>query len=129
MLIIFFKTAWRNIVRGKAYSILNLLGLATGMAVAMLIGLWGHYQLSYDRWIPGYEQAYQVRFNNSDNGVIRNQAEVCLPLGDALKQDVPEVDHVAPAFDIGQQVMVVKDKRIYGDVQFVGEEFLQVFPF
>ena len=124
----YFKTAWRSIVRGKVYSLLNLLGLATGMAVALLIGLWVHYQLSYDRFVPGYEQSYQVRFNYSDNGVIRNQAEVCLPLGDALKKDIPEVAHVAPAFDIGQQVMVVKDKRIYGDIQYVGEEFLQVFP-
>ncbi|WP_229688751.1 ABC transporter permease [Puia dinghuensis] len=107
---------------------LNLLGLATGMAVALLIGLWVYYQLSYDRFVPGYEQSYQVRFNYSDNGVIRNQAEVCLPLGDALKRDIPEVAHVAPAFDIGQHVMVVKDKHIYGDVLYAGEEFLQVFP-
>ena len=128
MLSTYLKTAWRNIVRGRLYSLLNLLGLATGMAVALLIGLWVHYQLSYDRFVPGYEQAYQVRFNYSDNGVIRNQAEVCLPLGDALKNDIPEVAHVAPAFDIGQQVMAVNDKRINGDVLYAGEEFLQVFP-
>ena len=129
MLIIFFKTAWRNIVRGKIYSLLNISGLATGMAVALLIGLWVHYQLTYDRWFPGYEQAYQVRFNYRDNGVIRNQPEVCLPLGDALKKDIPKVEHVAQAFDIGQVVLVSGDKRIYGDVQYVGEEFLKVFPF
>jgi len=128
MLITFFKTAWRNIVRGKIYTLLNVLGLATGMAVALLIGLWVHYQLSYDRWVPGYEQTYQVRFNYTDNGVIRNQAEVCLPLGGALKKDIPEVEHVAQAFDIGQVVLVAGDKRIYGDAQYAGEEFLQVFP-
>jgi hypothetical protein len=129
MLITFFKTAWRNIVRGRIYSLLNLMGLAIGMAVALLIGLWVQYQCSYDRWVPGYEQAYQVRFNYSDNGVIRNQADVCLPLGDALKKDVPEVDHVTQVFDIGQVVLVAGDKRIYGDMQFVGEDFLRVFPF
>jgi hypothetical protein len=129
MLITFLKTAWRSMVRGKIYSALNLLGLATGIAVALLIGLWVHYQLSYDRFFHGYASAYQVRFNYNDNGVIRNQAEVCLPLGAALKKDIPEVEHVAQAFDIGQQVMVAGDKRIYGDVQYVGEEFLQVFPF
>jgi putative ABC transport system permease protein len=128
MLSTYLKTAWRNIVRGKIYSLLNLLGLATGMAVALLIGRWVHYQLSYDRWFPGHEQAYQVRFNYNDNGVIRNQAEVCLPLADALKKDIPEVDRVAPAFDIGQAAMVVKDKRIYGDAFYVGEDFLRVFP-
>ena len=124
----YFKTAWRNIVRGKVYSLLNLLGLATGMAVALLIGLWVHYQLSYDREVPGYDRAYQVRFNYRENGVIRNQAEVCLPLGDALKKDIPEVEHVAPAFDIGQVVLVAGDKHIYGHVLYAGEEYLQVFP-
>lgn len=129
MFSIFFKTAWRNIVRGKVYSVLNLLGLATGMAVALLIGLWVTYQFSYDHSIPGYEQAFQVRFNYSDNGVIRNQAGVCLPLGDALKKDIPEVANVAPAFDIGRTMFVVKDKHIYGDAIFAGEDFLRVFPF
>src|SRR5882724_8306931 len=129
MLTIFFKTAWRNIVRGKIYSVLNLLGLATGMAVALLIGLWVTYQLSYERFVPGYQQAFQVRFKYSDNGVIRNHAGVCLPLGDALKKDIPEVAHVAPAFDIGRTMFVVKDKHIYGDAIFAGEDFLRVFPF
>jgi putative ABC transport system permease protein len=129
MLSIFFKTAWRNIVRSKIYSALNLLGLATGMAVALLIGLWVTYQLSYDRFIPGYEQAFQIRFNYTDNGVTRNQAGVCLPLGDALKKDIPEVAHVAPAFDIGQAVFIVKDKHISGDAVYAGEDFLKIFPF
>ncbi len=99
------------------------------MAVALLIGLWVRYQLSYDRFFAGYERACQVRFNYSDHGVIRNQTEVCLPLGDALKKDIPEVEHVAPVFDIGQQVMVVKDKRIYGDVQYVGGGIFAGVPF
>jgi len=129
MLSIFLKTAWRNIVRGKLYSILNLSGLAIGMAVALLIGLWVTWQLSYDHFIPDYGQAFQVRFNYNDNGVIRNQAEVCLPLADAIKKDIPEVAHVAPAFDIGRAVFTVKDKHIYGDAVYAGEDFLQVFPF
>ena len=129
MIKFFFKTAWRNIIRGKVYSILNLLGLATGMAVALVIGLWVNYQLSYDHDIPGYENAFQVRFNYSDNGVIRNQAEVCLPLADALKKDIPEVAHVAQAFDIGKAVFIFKDKHIYGDAVYAGEDFLRVFPF
>src|ERR1700761_9303273 len=127
MLITFFKTAWRNIVRGKIYSVLNLLGLATGMAVALLIGLWVTYQLSYDRFVPGYEQAFQVRLNYNDNGVVRNQAGVCLPLADALRKDIPEVDHVAEALDISQAVFIVKDKHINGHAIYAGADFLRVF--
>jgi hypothetical protein len=42
MLVNYFKTAWRNIIRSKWYSVLNIVGLATGMAVTLLIGLWAH---------------------------------------------------------------------------------------
>ena len=44
----YLKTAWRNLLKNKGYSILNILGLATGMAVAMLIGLWAQHEISYD---------------------------------------------------------------------------------
>ena len=129
MLSTYLKTAWRNIVRGKAYSLLNLLGLATGMAVALVIGLWVTDQLSYDRFFPGYERAYQVRFRFSDNGEMRNQVDVSLPVGDALKRDIPEVAYVAPCFGTGDDAVLVNDKRVTGIGRYVGEEFLQVFPF
>lgn len=123
------KTAWRNIVRGKIYSLLNLMGLATGMAVALVIGLWVTDQLSFDRFMPGYEQAYQVRFRFSDDGVMRNQVDVSLPVGDALRRDVPEIAHVAPVFRAGDAQVLANDKRISGTAFSAGEEFLQVFPF
>src|ERR1700761_5753633 len=129
MLSTYFKTAWRNILRGKTYSLLNLLGLATGMTVALVIGLWVTGQLGYDHFIPGYEQAYQVRFRYNDHGVIRSGSDVCMPLAGALKQDIPEVAHTAPRYQLGGDVLVVGDKRIGGDMDAVGAEFLQVFPF
>src|SRR5215203_3862276 len=94
----YLKTAWRSLMRNRVYSLLNVLGLATGMAVALLIGLWVYDQYSYDRFLPNYQQAYQVRFNYNNNGDIRTQNEVCLPLGEALKTDIPEVASVSPAF-------------------------------
>jgi len=59
----YFKTAWRSLIKNKAYSALNILGLATGMSVAMVIGLWVYYQCSYDKFLPDYKQVYQVRRN------------------------------------------------------------------
>ena len=75
----YFKTAWRSLIRNKVYSLLNVLGLATGMAVALLIGLWVFDQYSYDRFLPNFQQAYQVRFNYDNNGDIQTKSEVCLP--------------------------------------------------
>src|ERR1700722_18368453 len=129
MLHTYFRSAWRSIRRNKVYSALNIAGLATGMAVALVIGLWVYQQSGYDKFIPGYQQAYQVRFRFSDDGVMRNQVDVSLPVGDALKHDVPEVAYVAPSFGSGDDAVRMKDKRITGIGRWVGEEFLQVFPF
>src|SRR6202012_2881903 len=130
MLVTFFKTAWRNIIRGKVYSLLNILGLATGMAVALLIGLWVYDEVSYDRTFPGYEQAYQVRDNYSDNGVIRNTDKVSIPLAGVLKQDVPEIAHVAlMGGGPWEQAVTVGDKQLHLAGMSVGDEFLQVLPF
>jgi len=80
----YLMTAWRNIIRGRVYSLLNLLGLATGMAVALMIGLWVTDQLGYNRFVPGYERAYRVEFRFSDNGIIRNDRRIP---GDEVGQD------------------------------------------
>lgn len=126
----YFKTAWRNILRSKVYSILNLLGLATGMAVALLIGLWVTDQVTYDCYFPAYEQTYQVRYNFSDNGVIRNTEMVSIPLANVLKQDIPEIAQVAVIGGGGwTQTVRVGEKRISLTGNAVGEAYLKVFPY
>ena len=125
----YFKTAWRSLFRNKVYSALNILGLATGMAVALLIGLWVMGQLSYDRFLPGYERAYQVRFNTSDKGGTRTQTEVCIPLADALKKDVPGIAYAEPAMGPVSNSLSVGDKRINRNGMIAGVDFLQIFQF
>ena len=130
----YFKTAWRNIFRSKGYSALNIVGLATGMAVALLIGLWVYNQSSYDRFLPGYQQAYQVKYNYNNNGEIRTQIEVCIPLADALKNDVPEIAYTASAFGPANygtltDVLSVNNKKLSPIGMIVGEDFLKIFQF
>ena len=93
----YFKIAWRNILRSKGYSALNILGLSTGMAVALLIGLWVYYQYSFDRFIPGYQQAYSVKQRFNENGVIGIGPATPYPLAAALKKDIPGIQYVAQA--------------------------------
>ena len=94
----YIQTTLRTFRKNRAYSLLNIFGLAIGMAVALLIGLWIQYQCSFDRFTPGYAQAYQVKYNFSENGDVRTSPEIAIPLADALKNDVPEIDRVALAF-------------------------------
>ena len=131
MLITYLKTAWRGIVRNKVYSGLNIFGLAIGMAVALLIGLWIHYQCSFDRFTPGYAQAYQVKYNFSDNGDVKTSPEIAIPLASALKNDIPEIDRVALAFGpdnygSNSDMLQVGDKKISPVALTADDDFLKI---
>jgi len=131
MLITYLKTAWRGIVRNKVYSGLNILGLAIGMAVALLIGLWIYYQCSFDRFTPGYAQAYQVKYNFSDDGVVKTSPDIAIPLANALKNDIPEIDRVALAFGpdnygSGSDILRVGDKKISPVELTADDDFLKI---
>ena len=125
----YLRSAWRNILRNKVYSTLNIAGLAAGMAVALLIGLWVRDQTGYDKFLPGYQQAYQVRFRYSDNGAIRSQPQLCIPLSVALRTDIPEVAYTAMSFGGGSDEFYVGTKHISATSMIAGAEFLNIFAF
>src|SRR5688572_210257 len=54
----YLAAALRNLARNRLYAAINIVGLAVGFAAAILIGLYIADELSYDRWLPGYEQLY-----------------------------------------------------------------------
>src|ERR1700720_1765900 len=91
----YLKTAWRNLVNNKVYSALNILGLAIGMAVALLIGLWVYNEYSYDKFLPGNDRLYLVRRNYYGNGDTVNYSGSSLKLADALRSQIPEIGNVA----------------------------------
>ncbi len=56
----YLAAALRNMSRNKLYAVINIAGLAIGFAGAIFAGLFVRDELTYDRWIPGYEQVFQV---------------------------------------------------------------------
>jgi putative ABC transport system permease protein len=124
----YFTTAWRNVLKNKGYSILNILGLATGMAVALLIGLWVHFEYSYDKFLPNYERLYQVRRNFNSNGEILNFTTTSLRLAEALRQ-VPEIEYVAESDWMGEHGLMVGDKKLYIKGAQIGDNFLKMFEY
>ena len=125
----YFKTAWRNLVNNKIYSALNILGLATGMAVSLLIGLWVYYQFSYDRFLPGYQQVYQIRYRYNNNGEIGTQNSTSLPLANVIKKDVPGVKYVVQTDWMGNHGLVAGGKKLYLNGAMAGGDFLKMFQY
>src|SRR6185503_7151977 len=81
----YFKTAWRNLVKNKGYSLINIGGLAVGMTVAILIGLWIYDELSFDKYHKNYDDIAQVRVKGNFNGQRFSSVSVPRPLEQELR--------------------------------------------
>ena len=127
-----FFIAWRNILKSKGYSILNIVGLAIGMAVTLLIAIWAVNEYSYDRFLPGYGQLYHVKVNfTSQHNGTTTQDGISLPLADVLRKDIPGIKRVAEADGIGNEAhsLIVGDKKLYLNGGAAGSAFWQMFAF
>ena len=125
----YLKIAWRNTLHNKVYSALNIAGLAAGMAVALLIGLWVYSQYAYDRFLPDYDQLYQVKLNFFLSGEIQTQSGSALPLIDEFKKNYPEVKYASETDGGGRHSLVIGDKKLDPQGLTVGTDFLKMFPY
>jgi len=116
-------------MRGRGYSALNIFGLATGMAVALIIGLWVSNQYSYDKFLPDYDRLYQVRRNFYGNGDTLNYGGSSLKLADALRNQVPEIESVAETDGGGMHGLMVANQKLYMKGNAVAGNFLTMFQF
>ncbi|MEM8510043.1 MAG: ABC transporter permease [Bacteroidota bacterium] len=81
----YFKIAWRNLLEQKGYSLLNIGGLATGMAIVILIGLWMYDELSYDMYFKNYDHIAQVMHHNNSNGQKNTVQDTPPVLAEAIR--------------------------------------------
>jgi ABC-type antimicrobial peptide transport system permease subunit len=82
----YLKIAWRNLVKNKAHTFINVVGLSVGMAVAMLIGLWIWDELSYNKYFKNYDRIVQVWQHQTFNGDVGSQTAMPIPLGLKLRE-------------------------------------------
>jgi putative ABC transport system permease protein len=125
----YLKIAWRNLVGSKVYSGLNIAGLAGGMAVVLLIGLWVVNEFSYDQFLTGYEDLYQVKRNFSSNGEIGTVTSSSLALADKLRSEIPEIQDVAETDYFNAHGLMTGEKKLYMNGGQVGSDFLKMFRY
>jgi len=125
----YFKTAWRNITRTIGYSILNVAGLAIGMAVALLIGLWVYDQYSFDKFLPEYQSVYRVQRNFNSNGDTLTFQTTSLKLADALGTQIPEIEYVAESDWTGNHGLIVGEKKLYVNGAIAGTDIFKIFQY
>ena len=86
----YFKIAWRNILKHKGYSFINIFGLTVGITVFIVIALYVQHELSFDRYHENADSIYRVvRGENNDSET--GYALTSPPIGSALNEEIPEI--------------------------------------
>ena len=115
----YFKIAWRNMKRHKAYSAINILGLAIGIAACMLILQYVWFELSYENFQKKGDRIYRVQQDRYDNGKLSTQwAAGAYAVGNLFKEAIPEIE---------DYVKLVQNGRVTVDINHQPVKIEKVF--
>jgi putative ABC transport system permease protein len=118
----YIKVAIRNLLRQKAFSFINIFGLALGISCTALIGMWVNDELSYDKFHDDYDRIYRVTATLPELKV--HAAVSSAPLALAIKNELPEVEEAVRITDFKTELIQVGDVKfeekglIYADSNF-----------
>lgn len=124
----YLKIAWRNLLRNKSFSLINILGLAVSMSVCLLIIMIGVDQYSFDSYHSKKDRIYRIHTTDfhQNNGEVASSA---LPLAEKLKSEYPVIEEAAALnSEIGGDV-IYKDKFATGGGYFADGSLLKILDF
>lgn len=124
----YFKTAWRNLVRNKLYSFINVAGLSIGLACCMLIILYNKDEVSYDRFQKNAPDIYRIAVNEtSPQGESFKYGITGMVHGPVFKKQIPEIEDFVRVQ--GERFNIRKGTDIFiQDALKVDSSFFSIFP-
>lgn len=130
MLKSYLKIAFRNLQKNKGFTAINIVGLAIGMAAAILIMLWVKSEFTYDRFYSKTDQIYAVGIKDVWGGEVVEHFYTPKPMAAALKTDFPEINNVARV-NKGTGFLLTRGEIKLSKEQgvFVDSTFLKIFDY
>ncbi|MEJ0031784.1 MAG: ABC transporter permease [Bacteroidota bacterium] len=120
----YFTIGWRTMLRSKGYSAINIGGLAAGMAVTILIGMWIFDEVSYNRSFENYDRIGHVMGHNGDGTYPSNPVPVAAELRTNFSQDIKRITIFTWPFDLS---ISSGDKKFLEDGVFMQPEGAEIF--
>jgi putative ABC transport system permease protein len=119
----YFVTAWRNIVKSKGFSFLNIAGLAVGLAVCFLILLYVRAETSYDAYHTHVDRIYRIQnaWLNADGSIQGEFATLAPSYAILLRNDFPEIERLARTWNPSGTVVKAGDKTFTEERFFFAE--------
>jgi putative ABC transport system permease protein len=105
MVKLFFRIAWRNLLRNKTYSFINIIGLATGLCCFIMISMYVADELSYDRFNKNGDRIYRIHTQIRMGGSELKLAVASDPMGATLKKDYPQVEEYVRFYNSGSKLI------------------------
>ncbi|MEC5142131.1 ABC transporter permease [Chitinophaga sp. 212800010-3] len=123
-------TAWRNLMKDRRFTFLNLIGLSTGLACALLIYLWVNDELHIDKFHKNDAQLYQVMENRVQASGIWTSPSSPIPMADALAKDMPEVEYAVNTTAEGDVTLSFNnEKNIRAEGRYASRDFFKIFSY
>src|SRR5688572_6563757 len=126
----YIKIAWRNLLRHKVYSAINIFGLAIGIAACLLIFLYVQDELTYEKHFSKADRIFRVANDINLQGQTDKFALTPMALAPALKKDYPELEEAVRLMPIGKQT-VWFDEKVFNEENlfFADSNFFKVFDY
>lgn len=126
----YLKIGWRNLLKSKGYSLINIGGLAVGMAVAMSIGLWIYDELQFNKYHSNYSSIARVMCHRTQNGETMTHTMLPYALGDELNTKYGSTfKDVVMMWVKGSHVISTESKDALLTGQFIGAAGPDMFTF
>ncbi len=126
----YLKVAYRNIIRNKVYSFINITGLSIGLVCCILIYMFVDYELSFDKHHSNYDNIYRVVSQSNYGGEIAYDAGAPFPLANALRNDMPGLKSVTHIYYLDEiQAKVNNEAFIEKNILFADTSFLKIFDY
>src|SRR5437868_2133055 len=87
----YFKTAWRNFMKNKLYSFINIAGLSVGLCIGMVILLWVQDEYSFDNFHSNAKNIYRLENRVGTGNSTQIWSSTVSPIGMLVKQQLPQV--------------------------------------
>jgi len=124
----YFKIGWRNLVKNKGYSLINIGGLALGLTVCMLIGLYVHHELSYDQFNEKADRIYRVNTEIKFGGNHLDLAVVSSIFGETAKTELAQIEQTTRLRWYGGFLVKKGNENIQeGNVGQADSTFFEIF--
>ena len=124
----FIKAVWRNINRSKTFSLLNILGLAIGIACAALIFIWVEFYVNFNKPIKNLENLYDVKNTQAYGKDKYTFSSTAFIAKDLLETNLPNVVAVSRYNDLGA-TLSVDQKFLSQNGAYVDQAFMSMFDF